>query len=323
MRSRCVVSVLLSLPALVLSGAVLAENFPSRPVRMIVPFPPGGSTALVARVAAQKLSELWGQQVVIDNRGGANGMIGSDLVAKANPDGYTAVLGTIGPFAINAALYKMSYDIARDFAPITYTANSANVLVVHPGVAARDVKELLALAKAKPGQLAFGSSGTGGAPHMAVELFKLLAQVNVVHVPYKGGGPSMADLVGGQIAASFASMPSAIPFIKASKLRALGVSSTKRSAALPDTPTVAEAGVGGFSVLDWQGLFTTAKTPPEIVAKFNTDVLRVLAMPDVVERLNAAGVEIQTSTPAAWGEFVRAEVAKWGKVVKDAGLKVE
>ena len=323
MRGLRAVSFLLSLQALVLSGAVLAENFPSRPVRMIVPFPPGGSTDLVARVAAQKLSELWGQQVVIDNRGGANGMIGSDLVAKANPDGYTAVLGTIGPFAINAALYKMSYDIARDFAPITYTANIANVLVVHPGIAARDVKELLALAKAKPGQLAFGSSGTGGAPHMAVELFKLLAQVNVVHVPYKGGGPSMADLVGGQIAASFASMPSAIPFIKAGKLRALGISSTKRSPALPDTPTVAEAGVGGFSVLDWQGLFTTAKTPPEIVAKFNTDVLRVLAMPDVVERLNAAGVEIQTSTPAAWGEFVRAEVAKWGKVVKDAGLKVE
>ena len=323
MRSRRALSVLCCLPALALSCAAPAENFPARPVRMIVPFPPGGSTDLVARVTAQKLSELWHQQVVIDNRGGANGMIGSDLVAKANPDGYTVVLGTIGPFAINAALYKMSYDIARDFAPVTYTANIANVLVVHPAIAARDVKELLALAKARPGQLAFGSSGTGGAPHMAVELFKLLAQVNVVHVPYKGGGPSMADLVGGQIAASFASMPSAIPFIKAGKLRALGVSAAKRSPALPDTPTVAEAGVAGFSVLDWQGLFATAKTPPQIVAKINTDVLRVLAMPDVIERLTAAGVEIQTSTPAAWGEFVRAEVAKWGKVVKDAGLKVE
>ena len=296
-----------------LAFAAAAQNFPSRPVRMIVPFPPGGSTDLVARVAAQKLSEVWGQQVVIDNRGGANGMIGADLVAKASADGYTAVLGTIGPFAINAGLYKMSYDIARDFAPIT----------VHPSIAAKDVKELLALAKAKPGQLSFGSSGTGGAPHMAVELFKLLAQVNVVHVPYKGGGPAMADLVGGQISASFASMPSAIPFIKAGKLRALGVSASKRSSALPDTPTVAEAGVAGCAVLDWQGLFTTAKAPPAVVAKFNADVVRVLAMPDVVERLNAAGVEIQTSTPAAWGDFVKTEVAKWGKVVKDAGLKVE
>ena len=323
MRGLSAVSVLFSLPALVLSGAVLAENFPSRPVRMIVPFPPGGSTDLVARVAAQKLSELWGQQVVIDNRGGANGMIGSDLVAKANSDGYTAVLGTIGPFAINAALYKMSYDIARDFAPITYTANIANVLVVHPGIAARDVKELLALAKAKPGQLAFGSSGTGGAPHMAVELFKLLAQVNVVHVPYKGGGPSMADLVGGQIAASFASMPSAIPFIKAGKLRALGVSSTKRSPALPETPTVAEAGVGGFSVLDWQGMFTTAKTPAAVVGKLNAEIKRALTLPDVIEKLGTAGVEIQTTSPEEWGRFVQSEIEKWAKVVKTAGIKLE
>ena len=305
------------------TGIAGAQQFPNKPVRMIVPFPPGGSTDLVARVVGQKLSDLWGQQVVIDNRGGANGMIGSDLVAKAVADGYTAVLGTIGPFAINASLYKMQYDIVRDFAPITYTANIANVLVVHPGVAAKDVRELVALAKAKPGQLSFGSSGTGGAPHMAVELFRLLAQVNVVHVPYKGGGPAMADLVGGQISASFASMPSAIPFIKAGKLRALGVSASKRSPALPDTPTVAEAGIAGFSVLDWQGLFTTAKTPPAIVAKFNADVVRVLAMPDVVERLTAAGVDIQTSTPAAWGEFVQAEINKWGKVVKDAGVKVE
>ena len=215
------------------TGIAGAQQFPNKPVRMIVPFPPGGSTDLVARVVGQKLSDLWGQQVVIDNRGGANGMIGSDLVAKAVADGYTAVLGTIGPFAINASLYKMQYDIVRDFAPITYTANIANVLVVHPGVAAKDVRELVALAKAKPGQLSFGSSGTGGAPHMAVELFRLLAQVNVVHVPYKGGGPAMADLVGGQISASFASMPSAIPFIKAGKLRALGVSASKRSPALP------------------------------------------------------------------------------------------
>jgi tripartite-type tricarboxylate transporter receptor subunit TctC len=269
------------------------------------------------------MADSWGKQVVIDNRPGANGMIGSDIVAKANPDGYTIVLGTIGPMAINASLYKMPYDILKDLAPITYTANIANVLVVNPTLAAKDVRELIVLARTRPGQLTFGSSGTGGAPHMAVELFKLLAKVNVVHVPYKGGGPEMADLVSGQISGSFASMPSAIAFIKSGKLRALGVSGTARSPALPEVPTVSEAGVSGFSVLDWQGLFTTAKTPPEIVNKLNTESVRILALPDVVDRLTAAGVDIQTTTPKAWGDFVATEISKWGKVVKEAGVKVE
>jgi tripartite-type tricarboxylate transporter receptor subunit TctC len=289
---------------------------------LIVPFPPGGSTDLVARVVGQKMGEAWGQQVVIDNRPGANGMIGSDVVAKGIPDGYTIVLGTIGPMAINASLYKMPYDIEKELAPITYTANIANVLVVHPTVA-KDVKELIAVAKAKPGTLTFGSSGTGGAPHMAVELFKLLAKVNVVHVPYKGGGPAMTDLVGGQISGSFASMPSAIGFIKSGKLRALGVSSDKRSPALPEVPTVAEAGVKGFSVLDWQGLFAPAKTPPAIISKLNAEIVRILALPETIERLTAAGVDIQTSTPKAFGDFVRAEIRKWADVVKQAGVKVE
>ncbi|MDB5905511.1 MAG: hypothetical protein JWM26_4389 [Betaproteobacteria bacterium] len=309
--------------ALFSTAYAFAQTYPARPIRMIVPFPPGGSTDLVARVVAQKMSDAWGQQVVVDNRPGANGMIGTDLVAKAAPDGYTIVLGTIGPMAINASLYRMPYDIARDLAPITYTANIANVLVVNPSVPAKDVKELVALAKAKPGTLTFGSSGTGGAPHMAVELFKILAKVNVVHVPYKGGGPSMTDAVGGQITGSFASMPSAVGFIKAGKLRALGVSAGRRSPALPEVPTVAEAGVRGFSVLDWQGLFGAAATPPAIVNKLNAEVVRTLAMPDVVERLTAAGVEIQTSTPKAFGDFVRAEIRKWNGVVKEAGVKVE
>jgi tripartite-type tricarboxylate transporter receptor subunit TctC len=315
----------LVLTVLLAGGATLAvaQTYPSRPIRLIVPFPPGGSTDLVARVVGQKMSDAWSQQVVIDNRPGANGMIGAEIVARAAPDGYTIVLGTIGPFAINAGLYKMPYDIVKDFAPITYSANVANVLVVNPSVPAKDVKELLALARAKPGTLTFGSSGTGGAPHMAVELLRLLAKVNVTHVPYKGGGPAMADLVGGQITCSFASMPSAIPFIKAGKLRALGVSSSKRSPALPEAPTVAEAGVPGFAVLDWQGFFTTAKTPPEIVNKLNAEIRRILAQPDVVERLTAAGVEIQTSTPKEWGDFVKSEVEKWQKVTKEAGIKVE
>ena len=305
------------------SAASFAQTYPAKAVRLIVPFPPGGSTDLVARVVGQKMADAWGKQVVIDNRPGANGMIGSDIVAKANPDGYSIVLGTIGPMAINASLYNMPYDILKDLAPITYTANIANVLVVTPTLAAKDVREMIAIARTRPGQLTFGSSGTGGAPHMAVELFKLLAKVNVVHVPYKGGGPAMADLVSGQISGSFASMPSSIAFIKSGKLRALGISGTTRSPALPEVPTVSEAGVSGFSVLDWQGLFTTAKTPPEIVNKLNAETVRILALPDVVDRLTAAGVDIQTTTPKAWGDFVAAEITKWGKVVKEAGVKVE
>src|SRR6185369_1462985 len=296
------------------AAASLAQDYPARPIRLILGFAPGGSTDLVARVVGQKMAEAWSQQVVVDNRPGANGMIGADLVAKANPDGYSVLLSSIGPMAINASLYKMPYDIVNDFAPITYTGNVTNLLVVHPGIAATNVKELIALAKAQPGKLTFGSSGTGGAPHMAVELFKLLTKVNVVHIPYKGGGPAMADLVGGQISGSFASMPSSIPFVQAGKLRALAVTALKRSPALPEVPTISEAGVPGFSVLDWQGLFTTAKTPPEIVNKLNAEVIRILALADVIQRLSAAGVEIQTSTPKEWGDFVKSEIAKWSKV---------
>ena len=308
---------------LAIAASACAQTYPARPIRMVLGFPPGGSTDLVARVVAQKMTESWGQQVVVDNRPGANGMIGADLVAKAAPDGHNLLLSSIGPMAINASLYKMPYDIVADFAPITYTGNVTNLLVVHPAVPARNVKELIALAKVKPGELTFGSSGTGGAPHMAVELFKLLAKVNVVHVPYKGGGPAMADLVGGQISGSFASMPSSIPFVRSGKLRGLAVTAPKRSPALPEVPTISEAGVPGFSVVDWQGLFTTGKTPPEIVAKLNAEVVRILALPDVVERLSVAGVEIQTSTPKEWGDFVKSEIAKWSKVVKQAGVKVE
>jgi tripartite-type tricarboxylate transporter receptor subunit TctC len=305
------------------AAASSAEDYPTRPIRLILGFAPGGSTDLVARVVGQKLAETWSQQVVVDNRPGANGMIGADLVAKANPDGYSLLISSIGPMAINASLYKMPYDIVKDFAPITYTGNVTNLLVVHPGIAAANVKELIALARAQPGKLTFGSSGTGGAPHMAVELFKILAKVNVVHVPYKGGGPAMADLVGGQISGSFASMPSAIPFVRGGKLRALAVTAPKRSPAEPQIPTISEAGIAGFSVLDWQGLFTTARTPPAIVNKLNAEVIRILKLPDVIEKLAVAGVEIQTTTPKEWGDFVQSEIAKWSKVVKEAGIKVE
>ncbi len=315
---------------LVLLGSLLsiclpatAQDFPARPIRMILGFAPGGSTDLVARVLAQKMAATWNQQVVVDNRPGANGMIGADLVAKATPDGHTLLLSSIGPMAINASLYKMPYDIVKDFAPVTYTGNVTNLLVVHPSVAAANIKELVALAKAQPGKLTFGSSGSGGAPHMAVELFKILAKVDVVHVPYKGGGPAMADLVSGQISGSFASMPSSIPFVRTGKLRALAVTAPKRSPAAPEVPTVSESGIPGFSVLDWQGMFTTAKTPTAVVGKLNAEIKRALTLPDVIERLGTAGVEIQTTSPEEWGRFVQSEIEKWAKVVKTAGIKLE
>ena len=315
---------------LVLLGSLLcsctfaaAQDYPARPLRMILGFAPGGSTDLVARVLAQKMAATWNQQVVVDNRPGANGMIGANLVAKATPDGHTLLLSSIGPMAINASLYTMPYDIVKDFAPVTYTGNVTNLLVVHPSVPAANVRELMALAKAQPGKLTFGSSGAGGAPHMAVELFKILAKVDVVHVPYKGGGPAMADLVGGQISGSFASMPSSIPFVRNGKLRALAVTAPKRSPAAPEVPTVSEAGIPGFSVLDWQGMFTTAKTPAPVVNKLNAEIKRALALPDVIEKLAPAGVEIQTTSPEEWGRFVQSEIEKWAKVVKTAGIKLE
>lgn len=301
----------------------IAQDFPAGPLRMILGFAPGGSTDLVARVLAQKMAENWNQQVVVDNRPGANGMIGADLVAKATPNGHTLLLSSIGPMAINASLYKMPYDIVKDFAPITYTGNVTNLLVVHPGVAAANITELVALAKAQPGKLTFGSSGSGGAPHMAVELFKILAKVDVVHVPFKGGGPAMASLVGGQISGSFASMPSSIPFVRTGKLRALAVTAPKRSPAAPEVPTVSESGIPGFSVLDWQGMFTTAKTPAAVVGRLNAEIRRALTLPDVIEKLGTAGVEIQTTSPEEWGRFVQSEIEKWAKVVKTAGIKLE
>jgi tripartite-type tricarboxylate transporter receptor subunit TctC len=300
-----------------------AQDFPAGPMRMILGFAPGGSTDLVARVLAQKMAENWNQQVVVDNRPGANGMIGADLVAKATPNGHTLLLSSIGPMAINASLYKMPYDIVKDFAPITYTGNVTNLLVVHPGVAAANINELVALAKAQPGKLTFGSSGSGGAPHMAVELFKILAKVDVVHVPFKGGGPAMASLVGGQISGSFASMPSSIPFVRTGKLRALAVTAPKRSPAAPEVPTVSESGIPGFSVLDWQGMFTTAKTPAAVVSKLNAEIRRALTLPDVIEKLGTAGVEIQTTSPEEWGRFVQSEIEKWAKVVKTANIRLE
>lgn len=308
----------------VAAGAATAQQYPSKPLRLIVPFAPGGSADFVARLAGQKLAESFGQQVIVDNRGGGSGMIGNELVARSAPDGYTLTIGTLGPFAVNQSLFgKMPYDPVKDFAPITLTGSASHILVVHPSLPVRTVKELIALAKAKPGQLTFASSGIGNATHLTGELFKVTAHVDMVHVPYKSGGLAMSDLVGGQVSFSFASMPSALPHVRSGRLRGVAVGAGKRSPAIPELPTVAESGLPGFASEDWQGILGPALIPPEIIIKLNAELRRVLELADIKEKLLVAGFEAKTSTPEWFGDFIKAEAVKWAKVVKQAGIRAE
>ncbi len=314
----------LALLVSMLSEIAIAQTYPNKAIRLIVPFPPGGSTDLVGRVLGAKLGEAFNQQVIVENRGGASGMIGNELVARAAPDGYMLTMGTIGAMSVVMSLYKsVPYDAVRDFAPVTLTGNVENLLVVHPSMPVRNVKELIALAAEKPGVLIFASSGTGNAPHLAGELFNQLAKVKMVHLPYKGGGPAMIDLVAGQVPLSFASMPSSLPFAKSGKLRAIAVGGAKRSPAAPEIPTVAENGLPGFEVTDWQGLLAPAKTPAAVIERLNREALRVLNEREVKERLANAGLQVVTSTPQQFADFIRAEIDKWGKVIRAAGIKPE
>ena len=314
---------------LAIAGAVFpavtdAQNYPAKSIRLIVPFPPGGSTDLMGRVLGAKLGEAFGHQVIVENRPGASGMIGNELVARAAPDGYLLTLGTIGAMSVNQSLFKsVPYDSTRDFAPITLTGNVENLLVVHPSVPVHNVKELIALAAGKPGMLIFASRGAGNAPHLAGELFNQLAKVKLVHLPYKGGGPAMIDLVAGQVSLSFASMPSSLPFAKSGKLRALAVGGVKRSPAAPEIPTVAENGLPGFEITDWQGLLAPAKTPAAVIERLHRETLRILNEREVKERLAAAGLQVVTTTPSQFADFIRAEIDKWGKVIRTAGIKPE
>ena len=300
-----------------------AQQYPVRPVRLIVPFPPGGGTDTMARVVAPKLSEFLGQQVVAENRGGAGANIGAELAAKSAPDGYTLMLATITN-AIGASLYsKLNYDLVRDFAPITRLATTPHILVVHPSVPVKSVKEFLALAKAKPGELAYSSSGSGSAAHLAGELFNSLTGVKTTHVPYKGGGPSMIALVGGEVSLAFATMPSAIGYVRSGRLRGIAVTTERRSPSTPELPTIAETGVAGYEAGSWYGLSAPAGTSKEIIARLHAETIKVLGLPDVKERLFNAGFEIVTSTPEQFAAFTRNEIQKWGKIVKAAGLKVD
>jgi tripartite-type tricarboxylate transporter receptor subunit TctC len=299
-----------------------AEGYPNRPIRLVVPVPPGGSSDGMARILAQRLTETWGQQVLVDNRTGAAEIIGTDIVAKSNPDGYTIVLASLR-FSVNPSLFKLPYDVIKDFDPVTMTAAVGNVLVVNVKSPVKSVKELIALARQKPGELTFASSGIGGAPHLVGEFFALTTGVKLTHIAYKGGGPAIADLVGGNVAMSFASMTSSLPFIKAGRLRPLAVSSKDRSAELPDVPTMAEAGVANVVVRDWQGILGPRGMPKPILDKLHAELVRILRNPGNQERFTAMGLEVIASTPGEFRDSIASEVKRWAKVVKDAGIKGE
>ena len=299
------------------------SQYPARPIRLVIPFPPGGGTDTMARSISPKLSEFLGQQIVLENRGGAGANIGAEIAAKSPPDGYTIMLATITN-AIGATLYtRLNYDLVRDFAPITQLATTPHILVVHPSVPSKTVKEFITLAKARPEELAYSSSGSGSAAHLAGELFNSLAGVKTTHVPYKGGGPSMIALVGGEVSLAFATMPSAIGYVRSGRLRGIAVTTERRSPSTPELPTIAEAGVAGYEAGSWYGLSAPAGTPKEIVARLHAETIRVLGLVDVKDRLFNAGFEIVTSTPDQFAAFTRNEIQKWGKIVKSAGLKVD
>ena len=303
--------------------AALAQAFPGKPVRLVVPFPPGGPVDTVARTVGHKLAELWGQAVVIDNRAGAGGIVGADLAAKSPADGYTVFVCSIHHSVLPALKAKLPYDIERDFVPLTFGARFPIVLVAHPSVEAKTVAELIALDKRAPGKLSFGSSGNGGGTHLAGELFNLQAGTQLLHVPYKGSAPAMGDLLGGQVQLMFSDAPTALPQVRAGKVRALGVANAQRSDLLPGVPTFAEAGVPGYEAYSWAGFVAPAATPKDVAAKLSADIARVLALPDVKARLHDAGAEAAPNSPEVFGRFLSTEIAKWGRVVKAGNIQAD
>ncbi len=308
---------------IVAGGAHAQQAYPSKPIRWVVPFPPGGSTDILARVVGQKLTEAWGQQVIVENKGGAGGTLGAAEVARAPADGYTLLMGAIHHTIASSVYPKLPYDFQRDLVPITVVAIVPNVLVVNPSVPAKSVKELIAYAKANPGKLTYGSAGMGTAHHLIGEQFNLQAGVDILHVPYKGSAPAVADLVGGQVLVMYDTVASALPHIKAGKLRALAVATAKRSSALPDVPTIAEAALPGFEVTTWFGALAPAKTPREIVVKLNAEMVKILNMPDVRKRLLEVGAEPVGNTPEQMAAQIKQETETFAKVVKQAKITAE
>ena len=311
--------------ALVMGGpvAVLAQAYPTKPIRLVVPYPPGGGTDIIGRTVAQKLTDAFAQQVVVDNRGGAGGTIGTEIVAKSAADGYTILMAPTS-HVINPSIYgKLPYDTARDFMPITLAASATIVLAAHPSLPVKSVKELIAYAKANPGKINFGSAGNGTVFHLAGELFKRQAGIDMVHVPFKGGGPTIANLVGGQVALAFETMLALSPHIKANRVRALAVTGAKRSSVMPDLPTIAELGFPGIVAENWYGFYAPTGTPKVVIAKLNAEIVKALRRSDVKQRFQGLGTEVVGSTPEALGDYVRQEMAKWSKTAKEAGARID
>jgi len=305
--------------------AVLGDTYPTKAIRYVVPYPPGGSTDILTRIVGQKLTESWGQQVVVDNRGGASGIIGAELVAKSAPDGYTLLMTASGPHAINPSLYrKLPYDSLKDFAPVTLVAKLPMLLLAHPSVPVDSAKDLLALLKSRRGSFVYASIGNGTPSHLAMELLKSMAGVEVVHIPYKGSGPALVALVGGQEASvMFDSVLSSYPHVKSGKLKALAVSTEQRLPALPSLPTVAESALPGYEAYTWTATVAPAGVPPSTVQKLSREIARIVQMPDVREKLEGQGAVPVGNTPEQFSAFAKAEIAKWGKVIRDANVHVD
>ena len=315
---------LLAVVVFALATSVFAQTWPAKPIKWIVPFAPGGTTDILARTIGEKLTAALGQPVIVENKPGAGGGVGADFTAKALADGYTIMGGTISTHAINASLYKgLPYDPVKDFVPITLIARVPNMLVVNPDIPAKNVTELITLLKANPGKYSFASSGNGTSQHLSGELFKSMAGVDMQHIPYKGSPPALQDVVGGQVAMTFDNITTAWPLAKGGKLRALAVTTAKRSAVAPDVPTLSESGLAGYEVGSWQGVFAPAGTPPAIVKRLNAEIVKIINMPDVKEKLIALGAEPVGNASEEFAALVKTEVVKWAEVVKKSGAKVD
>jgi len=322
--TRRLASVSLLLASVVPVPQAAAQAFPVKPVRIVVPFPAGGASDFAGRLVGQRLAELLGQQVVIDNRSGAAGTVGSELVAKAPPDGYTMLIGNIGTLSVAPSVFgKLPYQPLRDFAPVTNVVAGPNFILAHPALPVRDVKALIALAKARPGELNFASAGPGQVSHIGGELFKMMAGVEITFIFYKGQAAYIAELVGGVVPLAVSTVPEMLPLVQAKKLRAVAVTSLKRTPVVPDVPTVAESGLPGFEVVNWNGLVVPAGTPADIIARLNRDIVKVLQIPELRARVEAQGNYVIGDSPAEFGAYIRAETEKWAKVVRRAGIKLD
>jgi tripartite-type tricarboxylate transporter receptor subunit TctC len=322
-QSRCI-SHLLALATAIVPATLEAQAYPVKPIHWIIPFAAGGPTDLMSRAIGEKLTQQWGQQIVMDNKGGAGGNIGAELAAKSAPDGYTVMIGHVGTHAINVALYpRIPFDPIRDFTPITLIATLPLALVVHQSLPTKSVRELISLARSRPNQLSFASAGNGGPTHLAGELLRTMAKIDIVHVPYKGNAAALTELAGGQVQMMFSNLLTSMPHVRSGRLRALAVSTAKRSAQASELPTVAESGVPGYDVTPWYGILGPAKLPGVIVTKWSEEVGRIVALPEMQQRFVTQGIDLVSSTPEQFAQLIRSEISKWAKVVKESGAKVD